>query len=98
MENITIKIEEEVCSYLQRLEYEITARRSVISFMIHKEMDIKSETFEAYHKELIELLAEFELVKSEAIQKYIPKDGKFERWSLDYATNILTIRTLEVKE
>ncbi len=88
-----IKIEnQKLIDYLEGLSYEVAARRDVITFMLANKMDIRSEQFQAYHKEYMEFFVQLESAKAQLEKDYVRPNikGKAE-WNLDYGTRLLTI-------
>ena len=97
-EKKNIEVSQEVTNYLQRLHFEVEARKDVIATLLdtHKLDEntdlLESPVFLEYSKQLSQTKAEYELAKGE-LDKFIPKDildGKFD-WNLNFATSQLEI-------
>ena len=86
-----IIIPQEEVNYLQKLNYEIEARKNLCQFLIRQ--NIRNKAFDDYHNEYIELLAEYELAKLELQNNYIkPVIGNQTcNWNLDFQTNEVNI-------
>ena len=63
-----IIIPQEEVNYLQKLNYEIEARKNLCQFLIRQ--NIRNKAFDDYHNEYIELFAEYELAKLELENNY----------------------------
>ena len=100
MREFNIEIKSEITEYLERLSYEISARTDIITTLIenHKNDNnasvLESKAFKVYSEQLASVKAEFELVKREFEDIYIPEvfKGHNYEWSLDYKTRTLTIK------
>lgn len=88
-----ILIDRDDATFVERIGYELSARQSIIKDMLQENAGIHTDTFEAYHKELVEYNAKFETAKREIERKYVLPitEGKRADWTLDYATAELTI-------
>ena len=86
-----IIIPQEEVNYLQKLNYEIEARKNLCQFLIRQ--NIRNKSFDDYHNEYIELFAEYELAKLELENNYIkPVIGNQTcNWNLDFQTNEVNI-------
>lgn len=93
-----IKIEETIRDYVESLDYEFSARRDIIAFMIENNMNINSEAFGQYQKEMMEFKVKFSTAKKELEERYvlpILKDNQKAQWMLDYQTCELIITEQE---
>lgn len=93
-----IKLENrEAVDYLEALSVEMEARKDVIAFMLSRDMEIASEQFKAYHRELVEFKGKFETAKREFERTVVlPRtEGKRVDWSLDYASAVLTLTEVQ---
>lgn len=94
---IKITVSDEITSLIQRLSFEMNSRSRIISKLIEDHANdpdasvLESPVFKAYHKELVETESEFELGKAELEKRYIFPDYPNCRWTLDYATSVITV-------
>ena len=88
-----ILVDREDAAFIERIGFELSARQSIVKDMLQENAGIHTETFDAYHKELVEYNAQFETAKREIEKKYVlpVTGGKRADWSLDYASAQLTI-------
>lgn len=95
-ESIKIPISPNEANYIEGLDYEQSARRDIISFMLEKNMNVNTDAFKQYQKEQSVFHAEFQMAKQEIEQRYIPEEWKGHQvnWSLDYHTCIMSIEKL----
>ena len=94
MNNIKeIIIEESVRDFIESMDYEYSARRDAITFMLSNNMDINTDAFKQYQKEMIEYNIKFVEAKKQLEEKYVlPIIGEHKvKWSLDYETAKLTV-------
>lgn len=99
MEKRNIEVRQEVVDYIQRLHFELEARKDVIATIIenHKADDtvelFESIVFTTYSKQLSEIKAEYEIAKG-LLDEFIPTDildnKKFD-WNLNFATSMLEL-------
>ena len=94
---IVVKVDENVRDHVESIDYEYSTRRDAVSFMIANNMDITTDAFKAYQKEMIEFGAQFTQAKAEIEKKYVipATEGKRVRWTLDYHTCEITITFIE---
>jgi hypothetical protein len=90
---IVINVDENDRNHVESVDYEYAARRDAVTFMISNNMDITTEAFKSYQKEMVEFSTKFTQAKSEIEQKYVipVSEGKKVHWTLDYHTCSLTI-------
>ena len=75
---------------LERLQFEVQARQNIIGYMLNN--NIKSETFDQYHTEYINLFRQYEKKKLEVEMLYVkPTCPTAKNWNLDFASGELTI-------
>ena len=75
---------------LERLQFEVQARQNIIGYILNN--DIKSETFDQYHAEYIDLFRQYEKKKLEVETLYVkPALPTATKWELDFETGELTI-------
>lgn len=87
-----IKITEEESVALEKLHYEINARKSLLAYIIAT-MQKDNLYFKQYHEEYLTLYKQYEQLKSDISQKYIIPSfaDKAVTWELDFNTHELTI-------
>lgn len=87
-----IKVDYEDNLKLERLQYEVNARQSLLAYLIQLDIQ-KNDKFEKYHKEYLNFFTEYEKAKEQLIKKYIinNQNEKIKNWSLDFESQILTI-------
>lgn len=84
-ETLKISIDEGFSDYLEKLTYEVGARKDLLSFMIESKMN--SELFNEYHDEYLEIYAEYQIAKQKLEEEYIKpfmEDGKVYDWDLNF--------------
>lgn len=88
----TIAIPEDVCSLIQVLQYEVDARKELLSHMIGAGVDTTSEAFNAYNKNYEDSFKEYNKAKSDMQAKYIEPEitGKLLNWNLNFYTAEVT--------
>ena len=75
---------------LERLQFEVQARQNIIGYMFDN--NIKSEAFDQYHEEYLDLFKQYEKKKSEVEMLYVkPAFPEDNNWNLDFASGELTI-------
>ena len=93
----SMRISNEVANYIESLDYEISARKELISFMIKNNIDVDGDAFKKYHEELVEYIKEFNLAKKEleeSIKHNFKTDETYPNgfnWTLDYRTALVTV-------
>ena len=97
MEKKTIKIDEKIRDLVESYDYEYNSRKELIAFMLSNNMDINTDAFRKYQKEMQEFLVQFNTAKEEISRKYVENllEGRNAKWTLDYATCDLTIEFTE---
>lgn len=77
---------------LERLQYEVQSRQSIIVYMINNGMDISTDNFKTYQNEYTDYLKQYENKKYEVEVKYVyPNNKKAKNWNLDFASGELII-------
>lgn len=85
-----IKVTPEDSEYLEALNFDLGAHRSLVEYMVNGGTDVHSEGFARYHDRYRELYMSFELAKKELEAKYLGDwRGKCD-WNLDFATQEIT--------
>ena len=92
---IKIVIPEGTSNYIESLQYEVNARKTLLSFCIDKGMDINGETFKKYHDEYVEFVAKYEIAKKELSDTFVAPTYPGAKWSLDFDSNTLTVIEVE---
>jgi len=95
MKIITITPDSEACTLLERLSYEIEARKTVIAEMLAQNMDTGTEAFTKYQGDLCRFKAQFDTAKKEFQSAYVDTIPGAQRWNLDYASGVLTVEVEE---
>lgn len=88
-----IKIDEKIRDLVESYDYELNARKELIAFMLSNNMEIDTDSFRKYQKEMNEFFVKFVTIKNEISNRYIIPitDGKEVNWKLDYASCEITI-------
>lgn len=83
-----ITIDEKICTNIELLQYEVNARKEIISAYLHMNNGEPSELFKTYQNEYFECFKKYNLAKQEVTEKYnVPKGVS---WNLDFASRELT--------
>lgn len=92
-----VKVDEGIRDVVEMYDYEYSTRRDAVTFMITNNMDISTDAFKTYQKEMIEFSAQFAKAKAEVEKKYVLpiSNGARVNWVLDYETAELTITFLD---
>lgn len=91
MKTITKILDAEVVANVERISYELEARKNIITEMLAMNMDISTDAFARYQAELVRYKVMFEEAKREIEKQYVADVPGGVKWSLDYATRVLTI-------
>lgn len=91
MKIITKTLNAETVANVERISYELEARKAVITEMLALNMDITTDAFAKYQAELVRYKAMFEEAKREIAQQYVDDVPGAQRWELDYKSCVLTI-------
>lgn len=87
-----IKISQEECLELEKLHYEVNARKGLLSYLVTF-MKADKTSFQSYHDEYIFLFRQYDKLKFALSQKYViplyPNNDV--TWDLDFDTCELTI-------
>lgn len=84
------QVPEKMRDYLERLSYEVDARKDLLAFLVEREQD-GSDSFKRYHKEYVDLRAEYEMAKKKLADRFVSPDYPDSTWKLDFSTCVLTI-------
>lgn len=95
------EIADEMVNLLQRISFELEGQKRIIKELILENENnptfIENETFKKYNARYEEKNAEYELLKQEFQDKYVPKQllvnnrAVLTNWELDYNTSLMTI-------
>lgn len=91
---ITVCVPENLVQEMRALNYELTARENILTFLILRDESIQgNKNFEAYQAEYVEKNAEYLKLKKQVETEYvIPQlEGRKAVWELDFETHELTI-------
>lgn len=91
MKTITKTLDAEVVANVERISYELEARKTVIAEMLSMNMDISTDAFAKYQAELVRYKAMFEEAKRAIEQQYVSDVPGKQKWALDYSSCVLTI-------
>lgn len=89
---IVAMVGQEECAKLEALSFELAARSAIIKEMLAMNMDTATEAFRTYHRELVQIQAEFDTAKTvfwNLHKDEFPEGAK--NWSLDYGSRQLTV-------
>lgn len=87
-----IKIDEATVKEIERLQYEVEARKDVISQALNGNINMRNEMFKTYHEDYQEMFKAYNKAKQEMTDKYLKGteyQGKY--WNLDFLSGELTI-------
>jgi hypothetical protein len=84
-----IIIDEELCTKIEMLQYEVFSRKEVITTYLNTSNNASNDLFKAYQNEYKEYFTQYNKAKQEMTTKYGVPTGK--AWNLDFATRELTI-------
>ena len=87
-EKKTIIVDKEICSNLERLHYDVEARKAIITSCLQTEGMNFGNKFEEYQATYNKLFTEYNKAKQEMLKKY-NVEGK-SNWNLNFDTCELT--------
>ena len=87
-----IVVPEELSTYIESLDYEVQARKSLITFAMTKGL-VNTEAFNKCHTEYREFFMQFETAKQELYKKFVEEKwgGKNVNWTLYYSDHCIEI-------
>ena len=97
MKKYTINLDGDLVSRLQRLNYSIRMRKTIIQDIIRENLNnvgiTKTEMYQFYWNELEECTHEYEMLKTELDSKYIPDELRIHKyhWEIDFVNNTFNI-------
>lgn len=97
---IKLMIPEEVTLKIQRLNYEMEARKNVLVRLIEANINDpafdEKPLFQTMHDRFVEANAKYDLAREEFAANFLPGylEGHQVSWTLDYATSELSIEIL----
>lgn len=91
----TIILPDDVVTKLERLQYEVDARRGLIEFLLGKNYDLNSGSFKIYHEEYVKKHVEFEQYKDYITKTFVEPNVSSDAlaettWNVDFVTKELT--------
>lgn len=84
----------ELNTQLERIYNDVSARQSVITFMLNSESfnNVNSETFKKYHDEYVEKYIEYDKIRNKVGEYYgLNKYGNNAYWSINFQTQTITV-------
>ena len=92
MEKILIIEDREFINELERLQYEVDSRKSILSYMISSDMNINSDGFNIYQNDYLNSYKAYNNKKRDVEIKFIkPIIKNPKSWRLDFVTGELII-------
>lgn len=85
-----IRIVEELKNKIEALQYEVEARKDLITYMVSNGIDCNSSTFQKYEKEYRDYFVAYNKAKQEMIDTYL-NGMNYKSWTLDFHTAILHV-------
>lgn len=98
MKEKVIEVNRSLVDYIEGLQYEVNARRDIITFMLSNNMDTSSDAFGRYHLEYQEFAIQYQEAKKQLEGTFITDELKKELgcvrlgWNLDFESGKLTVR------
>lgn len=83
-----IVIDEELCTRIETLQYEVFSRKEIITAYLHMDENESSALFKNYQDEYREYFTAYNKAKQEMLEKYEVPAGS--TWRLDFSTRELT--------
>lgn len=90
---IKVEVSQETVNYVQRIDLEANSRKVLLED-IARQLGVKTKAFRDYHEEYMEFDAEYQLIKNQIQETYIPEELRTKHeltWQLDFSTNLLII-------
>lgn len=84
----------EISRKLRNLDYEKVTRQNVTSSFINSGGDMNTLAFQEYHRKLIEVTSEADLLRQKIYEEYVPEEyqGRGDcTWELDYSSGALKV-------
>lgn len=85
-----IEISKELRNKIENLQYEVEARKDLISYMLSSNFNTDSEQFKKYETEYHNFFVEYNKAKNELVETYL-KGIDYNSWNLDFATCIVKV-------
>lgn len=99
MEKIIIKVDHEEVEEICHADALFNSACNIINKSLQNNLNIFTPYFENYEEKCAQYYVNFELLKSNLEKKYILSDARFAdkkvNWSLDYASDELSIEIME---
>ena len=95
IQTYVVEVPEELTSYIESLNFEVEARRSLINYCMGHGINPENPVFQRYHDEYVDFFIQYEEAKAEITDKYVKNDYPNSNWVLDFGTSTLTITVEE---
>lgn len=91
-EKMVVSVSQEWVDKIQALQFEVTARKDIISYMLSNGHDMNSEGYKKYYAEYMEFFKEYDKVKDEFAREYVLPytNNKLVDWNLDFVEKEVT--------
>lgn len=88
-----VKVEnQELVNLIESLQYEVNARKELISFMLSTDMSMDTHAFERYNKEYMDFYIQYNEAKNQLQKMYVYTAVENPiSWNLDFETSEITI-------
>lgn len=81
-----IILNEGICNYIESLQYDLEARKTIIAFMLQNDFNVNSKSFKAYQEGFRQALIKYDVAKNELQKRY----GIKGKWTLNFAERELS--------
>lgn len=85
-----INIPHALIIYLERLNYEVDSYQSLLIYAINHNL-YNTKNFNQYRQDYLEKFAEYEILKQQIINMFMPKKYQNNKWEIHYQEEILYI-------
>ena len=87
-----IPVHEEIVLEIEKLQYEVNARKEVIAYLINKNIDMDNTTFIKYNDEYLEYYIKYNMAKNKVEKDFVYTAVENPiNWNLDFGTKKITI-------
>lgn len=97
-----IKIDSNLCSYIEALQYEKDRTNEIVAFMLSHDYDTKTPAFKQWDKDNQVSYVKYQEAKNELESKYIRSLPDFQdkkvNWNLDFDTGTLNVEVVNNAE
>ncbi len=85
---MTKKVTQEWVNRIEALQYEVTARKELLTHMIGAGVSFEADGYRRYHAEYLDFFRKYEDAKEAFAEEYVypETDGKRVDWNLDFRT------------